>query len=62
MFEAKYAGRCGDCQEKINVGDLCHYVDDEVCHESCQGQHTINRAKAEVLCPNCFMYHKGECL
>ena len=29
-FEARYAGRCGVCDERIRVGDLVTYVDDEI--------------------------------
>jgi hypothetical protein len=65
VFIAKYAGRCGDCNSKIEPGDMCHYVDDEVCHEGCFGQHKAalkERARNEKPCPNCFLIHKGECL
>lgn len=36
VFIARYPGRCGVCGEDIDVGDECHYVDDEVCHEGCE--------------------------
>jgi hypothetical protein len=35
-FEAKYHGRCGICDGKIEPGDECVYVDDEVCHIECE--------------------------
>jgi hypothetical protein len=36
VFVAKYStGRCGECQERINEGDECCYVDDEICHAEC---------------------------
>jgi hypothetical protein len=37
-FEAKYHGRCGICDDKIELGDECHYVDDEVCHIECDDE------------------------
>ena len=35
-FTAAYYGRCGICQDQIEPGDECHYVDDEVCHKDCE--------------------------
>jgi len=35
VFTAKWGGRCGVCDEEIDVGDECQYVDDEVCHVEC---------------------------
>lgn len=36
IFTARYRGRCGVCQDDIEAGDDCHYVDDEVCHLECE--------------------------
>lgn len=34
-FAAKYPGRCGICDDKIEKGDECAYDEDEVCHAEC---------------------------
>ena len=62
-FSAKYSGRCmaDDCNygdHRINVGDDCEYVDDEVMHAGCA---TRYRAGKVPLCGSCWQYHKGEC-
>ena len=35
VFEAKWGGRCGICQNDIEPGDECQFVDDEICHLEC---------------------------
>ena len=37
-FEAKYAGRCGNCLERIAIGDRVHYVDDALSHVDCDAE------------------------
>jgi hypothetical protein len=34
-FTANYRGRCAICDERIDPGDECTYVDDEICHAEC---------------------------
>ena len=34
-FEAKFPGRCVDCREPIEVGDLITYDGAAVAHEGC---------------------------
>ena len=62
-FAAKYSGRChaedydyGDY--RINVGDECRFMNNEVMHYSCS-----TRANLGELCSSCFTYHPpGACL
>lgn len=49
-FEAKYAGRCGVCDESIRPGDMATYVDDELAHSRCPQPNAL----AEP-CRRCFM-------
>jgi len=34
-FDARWEGRCGICDDRIDVGDEVCYQDDEVCHYDC---------------------------
>lgn len=34
-FKAEYAGRCGECTEEIQRGDIVTYHDGAVVHETC---------------------------
>lgn len=63
-FTAKYSGRCnsGDCDygdNRIRQGDEVDYFDDELMHASCA---TRARRADAPCCPNCWQYHRGECL
>lgn len=53
-FEAKYAGRCDACSNKIHVGDDVVYVDDELVHADCEGRALRGEKKVEV-CTECFL-------
>lgn len=35
LFEAKWGGRCGLCDDKYDAGDMVAYFDGEVCHGGC---------------------------
>ena len=48
-FEAKYAGRCGVCDESIKPGDQATYVEDEIAHANCPQPSVL----AEP-CPACW--------
>jgi hypothetical protein len=61
-FEARYPGRCA-FGDRIQVGDLCVYSDDELAHVECdrlQGAATIHADPP--LCEFCFTIHRGECI
>jgi hypothetical protein len=34
-FTARYPGRCGLCDNAVEPGEDCTYVDDEVVHTAC---------------------------
>ena len=34
-FEARYPGRCADCDNRIEPGDQATYLDDELVHLAC---------------------------
>ena len=65
-FRAKYSGRCGACDDRINPGDDVRYDDDQLVHDVCPGpaytpdQFTLG--PLETLCPQCFTIHAGECM
>jgi hypothetical protein len=62
-FGAKYAGRCAACDERISVGDLIRYEDDEVVHTDCPEPQDIDAPRRnERQCPDCFTIHAGECV
>lgn len=50
VFEARYGGRCGVCDEQIKPGDQATYVDDEIAHAACPEPVAL----AEP-CPRCYM-------
>ena len=62
IFEAKYGGRCGACDEAIKPGDECAYSDDVVVHADCP-EPTDPLAPARAVCGRCFMEPaaNGEC-
>jgi len=35
IFEARWPGRCGLCDDDFDDGDDVCYYDDEVCHVNC---------------------------
>lgn len=35
VFEARYPGRCGVCDERIKPGDDAMFVEDEIAHARC---------------------------
>lgn len=49
-FEARFAGRCGVCDEAIRTGDLIGYVEDETAHARCPQPTALT-----VACNGCFM-------
>ncbi|AMU27680.1 hypothetical protein [Mycobacteroides abscessus] len=57
-FEAKFQGRCGDCDGEIRPGDEVRYTypDRELVHDRCP----IESGSTDV-CPACWTIHAGEC-
>lgn len=71
-FKAKYDGHCNaqECRYggRIQEGDECAYVDDELMHEGCAWDERQQPKRDEPvderdgpLCGDCFTYHRGEC-
>lgn len=52
-FEAKYAGWCTACDDRIHVGDIATYEDDTIVHADCEGSAQPER-KPEV-CTQCWL-------
>ena len=50
IFEARYFGRCGVCDEAIRPGDSATYVDDEIAHAACPEPVAL-----AAPCARCFM-------
>lgn len=57
VFEAKYPGRCGECDRSISEGDDVTFEDDELIHAKCEGLHSV----PETVCATCWLVHAGEC-
>ena len=58
-FEAKYAGICGSCTERIRPGDDVNYVEGELVHADCDIAAPVER-KTET-CPVCWLIRPCEC-
>lgn len=58
-FEALFAGTCSGCGDRIEVGDLVRYVDDQLEHVEC-----VKVAPLREVCSECFTEKSvsGECL
>lgn len=60
VFQAKYPGQCGRCDNRIQVGEHVHYDDDELIHVECAEDIGLNN-NVGTPCPDCWLIHKGEC-
>jgi hypothetical protein len=60
-FQAKYPGRCGSCDERIDVGDEVRYDDDELVHDRCKALAADEQGDLTKVCPDCWLLHSGEC-
>lgn len=57
-FQAKYPGRCRDCDDPITVGDWVEFDDDRnLLHQVCpeEGVLVNNHRAPRPLCPRCFL-------
>lgn len=59
-FEAKYHGRCSDCGERIEPGERVRYEDDELVHDECDGDLSVEDRPLDV-CPTCWLVRPCEC-
>lgn len=58
-FEAKYAGRCAECDDQILVGEFVDYDhEDELVHAECVRP---LRRSGKPACPVCWLVHAGGC-
>ncbi|QGJ94513.1 hypothetical protein PBI_YARN_46 [Gordonia phage Yarn] len=61
-FEARFGGKCLDCEKSIHVGDLVHYTGyKRLVHVQCPMFEVPATAYGD-LCSGCFTHHRGECL
>ncbi|AMS03617.1 hypothetical protein BJD66_gp48 [Gordonia phage Emalyn] len=61
-FEARFGGKCPDCEKSIHVGDLVHYTGPKhLVHVQCP-MFEVPATSYGELCTECFLYHQGECL
>ncbi|MEB3021286.1 hypothetical protein [[Mycobacterium] crassicus] len=61
-FIAKFPGRCGICDDPVELGDECDYTeDDELAHVDCINADGIDDSR-EAVCPDCWTIHAGECI
>ncbi len=63
MFEAKYHGRCAECEDEIEPGDRVRYVDGGLVHVGCLDPALRVRrrqTKAEV-CTTCWLERPCPC-
>jgi hypothetical protein len=59
VFEAKYAGTCDSCTERIKPGDLVTYTDDVIVHADCE-EHAVPERKTET-CTECWLIKPCQC-
>lgn len=59
-FEARYAGKCGGCGERIKEGDLVGYDDSDVLvHADCADAAPVERPA--VVCHQCWLTKPCDC-
>jgi hypothetical protein len=64
LFQAKFPGRCGECESHIAVGETVTYNDDdELVHHKCKvySMDEFTLGPRETICPKCFCIHAGGC-
>ncbi|KWX66820.1 hypothetical protein [Mycobacterium sp. NAZ190054] len=59
-FEAKYQGRCAECDDRIEPGEQATYADDDLVHVACETEPAREDDPDEV-CTACRLVHSGEC-
>lgn len=61
-FSAKYPGRCGHCDNRIEPGQQVRYEDDELVHDDCVPTPDLDAPRRnERACMECWTTHAGEC-
>lgn len=59
-FEAKYPGRCAECDDRIEPGEQVTYSDDELVHVACDRE-PQREDDPDEACGKCWLVHSGEC-
>lgn len=54
-FEAKYPGRCVNCDNDIEVGDTLRWDDDVAVHAACKSAEELRIARERPACPKCWL-------
>jgi hypothetical protein len=62
VFEARYHGRCADCDDPIRPGDFVRFRDDDdlLIHDDCDDARPPEPTHP-ATCPTCHLAHAGEC-
>lgn len=62
-FEAKYPGRCVNCDGPIDVGDILRWDDEYAVHVACQSAEEKRVTRERPACPECWqeVAVNGEC-
>jgi hypothetical protein len=58
-FEAKYDGACGECEERILVGDLVTYAEDVLVHGDCE--EFVRPERPTETCTKCWLVKPCDC-
>jgi hypothetical protein len=58
-FEAKYGGICGECEERIHVGDLVTYAEDVIVHVDCED--SVKAVRKADVCTKCWLTKPCDC-
>jgi hypothetical protein len=61
VFEARYAGRCGNCGEAIAAGDSVRFEEDVVVHDICDTSDPAGLRPGEVVCESCWLVKPCGC-
>ena len=51
-FTARYPGTCSGCGSRINPGDQCTWLEDEIVHRDCEA---VAEVEAAEVCGECWM-------
>jgi hypothetical protein len=60
-FEAKYSGYChAECGQRIEVGDLATYRDNELIHADCADRQ-VRDERSVAICRSCWLVQPCDC-
>ena len=59
LFEARFPGWCGSCEEAIRVGQSVYYQAGVLLHGDCEASAPVERPVA--VCPDCHLTQPCGC-